>query len=133
MRILLFPVFLLTLLAASFVSPPAAQAVDCGAIRSACIADCSSIVGNPARLRACTTRCSLAVCPTASPLCRPGDQTICRNGFSSCNGACNALAAIPSAAATANASACALRCCSDFRACLSARSCDVSGIVCSTR
>jgi hypothetical protein len=94
-------------------------AVDCGELRSACVANCANIVDNPARLQACANRCSIGVCPTIPSTCRAGDQTVCRNGFSSCNGACDALAAIPTAAAIVNASACSAKCCTNFKACLS--------------
>jgi hypothetical protein len=128
MRIALLTLPLIFVGVTLFATPPAG-AVDCGQLRSSCAANCAN-VANIARRQACATRCSLTVCPTIPSLCRPGDQTVCRNGFSSCNGACDALAAIPSAAATANATACVRKCCSNFRQCLSLRSCDVSGISC---
>lgn len=128
MRIVLLAASLILFLVALVPAPPAG-AVDCGQLRSSCAANCANIA-NIARRQACATRCSLTVCPTTQSLCRPGDQTVCRNGFSSCNGPCDALAAIPSAAATVNASACARKCCTNFRQCLSLRSCDVSGLSC---
>lgn len=109
--------------------PAPAGAVDCAELRSSCVANCAS-VDNPARRQACANRCALTVCPAAPRTCRPGDQRVCQNSFSSCNGACEALTAIPSAAATADASVCARRCCTDFRMCLSLRNCDVSGVTC---
>lgn len=129
MRILLIALSLL-LSATVLLAPGEARAVDCGEARGACVANCGKIIGNPARLQACVNRCSIGVCPVLPQACRPGDQTVCNTGFSSCQGACDALAAIPSAAATVNATACASRCCSNFKACLSQRSCDVSGLVC---
>jgi hypothetical protein len=129
MRIPAIAAALLALFGTALLPAPAA-AVDCGSLRSSCTAECGRIIDNPARLQACVNRCSLMVCPGRLQVCRPGDQTVCRNGFSSCNGACDALAAIPTAAALTNAAACASRCCTNFKACLSARSCDVSSIVC---
>lgn len=130
MRILLLAAASLMLLSTTLLIGSSAKAVDCGELRSACVANCASIVDNPARLQACANRCSIGVCPTIPSTCRAGDQTVCRNGFSSCNGACDALAAIPTAAAIVNASACSAKCCTNFKACLSQRSCDVSGVVC---
>jgi hypothetical protein len=120
----------LSLICLALLRVPPALAVDCGELRSSCTAQCARIIDNNARLQACTNRCSLMVCPDIVQTCRAGDQTVCNNGFSSCNGACDALAAIPTAAALTNADACRSRCCTNFRACLSQRSCDVSGIVC---
>jgi hypothetical protein len=119
----------LTLLCLGLLVAPA-HALDCGEMRSSCTAECARIIDNNARLQACANRCSLMVCPSIVQTCRAGDQTVCRNGFSSCSGACDALAAIPTAAAITNASACQARCCTNYKACLSQRSCDVSGLTC---
>jgi hypothetical protein len=127
--VLVFVSVALALACMAIVSPQPVSAVDCGALRGACVADCAN-VANPARRQACANRCSLTVCPTTPSTCRPGDQTVCRNSFSSCNGTCDALTAIPSAAATADAAVCARSCCRDFRLCLSLRHCDVSGVAC---
>jgi hypothetical protein len=130
MRVLLVSVSVALALAfMALLSPQPANAVDCGQLRSSCAANCGNIA-NTARRQACANRCSLTVCPTTPPTCRPGDQTVCRNSFSSCNGTCDALTAIPSAAATADAAVCARSCCRDFRLCLSLRNCDVSGVAC---
>lgn len=62
--------------------------------------------------------------------CRPGDQTVCNNGFQSCNNGCDALASIPTAAALQNQTACQSRCCTQFKNCLNQRACDVGTITC---
>ena len=48
----------------------------------------------------------------------PGDQSVCNNGFNSCNNGCDALAAIPSGAAIQNQTACSNRCCNQLKVCV---------------
>jgi len=65
--------------------------------------------------------------PTQSP-CGAGSQSVrvCNDDFRSCNSVCTATALDPSA----DIAGCGLRCCSQFKACLSIRQCDVSSINC---
>jgi len=131
------------LLATAFMmlSAAAAMAVDCAAIRAACIDQCQNRAGatgqlNPvtgtlaARVEACVNRCSIAPCqqtPLSDRLCDTTGQGICNNGFQSCNNAC-----IPSTATTAaqiqSQASCSAFCCTKFKQCLSQRQCDISTI-----
>jgi hypothetical protein len=65
--------------------------------------------------------------PTQSP-CSAGSQSVrvCNDDFRSCGSVCTATALDP----TADIAGCGLRCCSQFKACLSIRQCNVSGINC---
>jgi hypothetical protein len=117
------------------------MAQDCRAIQRACVASClggSGATGDlnqvmrvvPERVKACITRCSIAPCeqrPLASRLCDATAQRICNNGFQACGGAC-----VPSTAASAaeveGQAACSTFCCSQFKACLSQRQCDLATI-----
>jgi hypothetical protein len=110
--------------------PASAQQSNCAAQRGACVAACAERETSQARLQACSNRCSIQFCPNIQLACRPGDQSVCTNGFNSCNNGCDALAAIPSGAAIQNQMACSTRCCNQFKLCLSQRSCDVSAINC---
>ena len=120
-------------------TPTIAQ--DCRAIQRACVASCiggSGATGDlnqvmrvvPERLKACITRCSIAPCdqtPLAARLCDATSQSICNNGFQACGDAC-----VPSTAATAaeveGQAACSTFCCSQFKACLSQRQCNLPTI-----
>ena len=120
-------------------TPTIAQ--DCRAIQRACVASCiggSGATGDlnqvmrvvPERVKACITRCSIAPCdqtPLAARLCDATSQSICNNGFQACGDAC-----VPSTAATAaeveGQAACSTFCCSQFKACLSQRQCDLATI-----
>ena len=120
-------------------TPTIAQ--DCRAIQRACVASCiggSGATGDlsqvmrvvPERVKACITRCSIAPCdqtPLAARLCDATSQSICNNGFQACGDAC-----VPSTAATAaeveGQAACSTFCCSQFKACLSQRQCDLAAI-----
>jgi hypothetical protein len=123
-----------------FVATPT-MAQDCRAIQRACVASClggSGATGDlnlvmrvvPERIKACITRCSIATCdqtPLAARLCDATSQRICNNGFQACGGAC-----VPSTAASAaeveGQAACSAFCCSQFKACLSQRQCDLATI-----
>jgi len=117
------------------------MAQDCRAIQRACVASCiggSGATGDlnqvmrvvPERVKACITRCSIAPCdqtPLAARLCDATSQSICNNGFQACGDAC-----VPSTAATAaeveGQAACSTFCCSQFKACLSQRQCNLPTI-----
>jgi hypothetical protein len=130
MRSILLAAACIMLFTAAMVGGPGAARADCAAIQSACFDHCRSSETNAGRVSACANRCSITFCQDIPTTCRPGDQRVCNDDFRSCNGACAALAAIPSAAATANATACSSRCCTGFKACLNQRSCDTSGLDC---
>jgi len=65
--------------------------------------------------------------PTQSA-CGAGSQSVrvCNDDFRSCNSVCTANALD----ASADIAGCGLRCCTLFKACLSIRQCNVSGINC---
>jgi hypothetical protein len=130
MRTFLFAAVCFALFAATLAREPAVAQSNCATIRSSCIAACNERETSQARFQACANRCSIQFCPDTLLVCRPGDQSVCTNGFNSCNNGCDALAAIPSAAAIQNQTACSSRCCSQFKVCLSQRNCDVAGITC---
>lgn len=130
MRILLIAGACLTVLVAMLAWEPASAQSNCATQRSACVAACNDRETSQARFQACTNRCSIQACQDIPIACRPGDQSVCNNGFKSCNNGCDALAAIPSAAAIQNQTACSNRCCNQLKVCLAQRSCDVSNITC---
>jgi hypothetical protein len=130
MRILLLAAACFTLLATMLAWEPASAQSNCAAQRSACVAACNDRETSQPRFQACANRCSIQFCQDIPIACRPGDQSVCRNGFNSCNNGCDALAAIPTAGAIQNQTACSSRCCSQLKVCLGQRSCDVSGITC---
>jgi hypothetical protein len=117
------------------------MAQDCTAIRRACVRSCLGGTGAtgdlsqvmrvvPGRVKACINRCSIAPCeqtPLAARLCDTTAQRICTNGFRACSGAC-----IPSTATTAaeieSQASCSTFCCSQLKACLAQRKCDISTI-----
>ena len=130
MRILLIAAACFTLFATTFGSEPASAQSNCAAQRSACVAACNDRETSQPRFQACANRCSIQFCQDIPIACRPGDQSVCNNGFNSCNNGCDALAAIPSGAAIQNQTACSNRCCNQLKVCLSQRSCEVSNITC---
>jgi hypothetical protein len=117
------------------------MAQDCTAIRRACVRSCLGGTGAtgdlsqvmrvvPGRVKACINRCSIAPCeqtPLAARLCDTTAQRICTNGFRACSGAC-----IPSTATTAaeieSQASCSTFCCSQLKACLAQRKCNISTI-----
>ena len=117
------------------------MAQDCRAIQRACVASCiggSGATGDlsqvmrvvPERVKACITRCAIAPCeqrPLAARLCDETAQSICNNGFQACGDAC-----LPSTAANAaevqSQAACSTFCCSQLKACLAQRQCDLATI-----
>jgi len=127
--------------ACMMVSAAPAMAVDCAAIRAACIDHCLGAPGTTgstplvfptqrAQVKACIDRCSIAPCqqtPLSARLCDATGQRICNTGFQSCNNAC-----IPSTATTAaqiqSQASCSASCCTKFKQCLSSRQCDISTI-----
>jgi hypothetical protein len=114
---------------------------DCRAIQRACVASClggSGATGDlsqvmrvaPGRVKACITRCSIAPCeqtPLAARLCDATAQRICNNGFQACGDACLPSTAT-SAAEVESQAACSTFCCSQFKACLAQRQCDLPTI-----
>ena len=117
------------------------MAQDCRAIQRACVASClggSGATGDlsqvmrvvPERVKACITRCSIAPCeqtPLAARLCDATAQRICNNGFQACGDACLPSTAT-SAAEVESQAACSTFCCSQFKACLAQRQCDLPTI-----
>jgi hypothetical protein len=130
MRTLILAAACLILSAVCVVWSPPDGLADCAAVRSSCVAACRDRETDQARFQACSDRCSIQFCQDVPISCRAGDQTVCNNGFQSCNNGCDALAAIPTAAAIQNQTACATRCCNQFKVCLSQRNCDVARITC---
>ena len=118
------------------------MAQDCTAIQRACVAHCLGCVGAggdlsqilrvaPQRIRPCIIRCTIAPCgqtgALAARLCDATAQSICNNGFRACTDSC-----IPSTATTAaeieSQASCSTFCCSQVKACLGQRKCDISTI-----
>jgi len=130
MRILLLAAACFTLLATMLAWEPASAQSNCAAQRSACVAACNDRETSQPRFQACANRCSIQSCRDTVIECRAGDQTVCNNGFRSCNNGCDALASIPTAAAIQNQTACQSRCCTQFKVCLVQRGCDVGTITC---
>jgi hypothetical protein len=129
-RLLLAAACLIVFASALASHPEEGVALNCTAVRVACIEACNNRETTQAGFQACSNRCSIQTCRDTVIQCRPGDQTICNNGFQSCNNGCDALAAIPTAAALQNQTACQSRCCTQFKNCLNQRACDVSTITC---
>jgi hypothetical protein len=126
----LYLTFVLVAFAALFSFDTPAPAADCSEIRGACRANCGRGVTSASRIQACLNRCSVIVCRDTPSVCTPTDQNVCQDDFRSCNGACAALASLPSAAATVTVEVCARRCCNNLRICLGQRQCDVGGFSC---
>ena len=120
-------------------APSLAQ--DCAAIQAACIDQCRGTAGSigqaplvfgtqRARVQACINRCLISPCqqtPLTSRLCDATAQSICNNGFRSCNDACVPSTATTQAAIESQA-ACGTFCCTQFKRCLTSRQCDISTI-----
>ena len=113
-----------------------AIAVDCAAIRAACVDRCQTVFGNSQQSRTtaeqknCANRCSIASCqqtPLAARLCDATAQTICNNGFTACTDACISSTATTAAIIQSQAS-CTTSCCTKFKLCLGERQCDISTI-----
>jgi hypothetical protein len=131
MRTLLLAAACVVLFATAMVSrPDDGLAINCAAVRSACVSTCNNRETSQAGFQACSNRCSIQSCRDTVIECRAGDQTVCNNGFRSCNNGCDALASIPTAAAIQNQTACQSRCCTQFKVCLVQRGCDVGTITC---
>jgi hypothetical protein len=110
-----------------------AIAVDCAAIRAACVERCQTITGT-AQQKNCANRCSIASCqqtPLAARTCDANAQTICSSSFRSCSDACTVSFAATQAIISAQAS-CATSCCTKFKLCLGQRQCDLRGIIATT-
>ena len=118
-----------------------AIAVDCAAIRAACLERCRTVFGNAqqsqttAQQKNCANRCSIASCqqtPLAARTCDANAQTICSSSFRSCSDACTTSFAATAATLQAQAS-CTTSCCTKFKLCLAQRQCEIStitGITC---
>ena len=128
-RIVLMATACLMLLAAA-----PAMAVDCAAIRAACLDRCRTVFGTgtsqqsqTAQQKNCASRCSIASCqqtPLAVRLCDATAQTICNTSFTSCTDAC-----ITSTAAILQAQAsCTTSCCTKLKLCLGQRQCEIGSI-----
>lgn len=130
MRILLTAAAFFAFFATTLAWEPVSAQSNCATQRSACIDACSDRETSQPRFQACANRCAIQFCQDIPIACRPGDQSVCNNGFNSCNNGCDALAAIPSGAALQNQTACVNRCCNQLKVCLAQRSCDVSGNTC---
>ena len=106
-----------------------AIAVDCAAIRAACVERCQTIAGT-AQQKACANRCSISSCqqtPLAARTCDATAQSICNNSFRSCSDACITSVAATQAIIQAQAS-CRTSCCTKFKVCLAQRQCEIGSI-----
>ena len=106
-----------------------AMAVDCAAIRAACVERCQTIAGT-AQQKACANRCSISSCqqtPLAARLCDATAQSICNNSFTSCTDACITSTATTQAIIQAQAS-CTTSCCTNFKLCLAQSQCEIGTI-----
>lgn len=111
-----------------------AMAVDCAAIRAACVERCTTVTGGTAQQKNCANRCSISSCqqtPLAARTCDANAQTICSSSFRSCSDACTVSFAATQAIISAQAS-CATSCCTKFKLCLGQRQCDLRGIIATT-
>jgi len=111
-----------------------AMAVDCAAIRAACVERCTTVTGGPAQQKNCANRCSISSCqqtPLAARTCDANAQTICSSSFRSCSDACTVSFAATAATIQSQAS-CTTSCCTKFKLCLGQRQCDLRGIVATT-
>jgi hypothetical protein len=115
-----------------------AMAVDCAAIRAACVEHCQTIASTAAgatRLTSaqeknCENRCSIASCqqtPLAARLCDATAQSICNSSFKSCSDACITSVATTQAVVQSQAS-CTTSCCTKFKVCLAQRQCEIATI-----
>ena len=106
-----------------------AMAVDCAAVRAACVKRCQTIAG-PAQQQACANRCSISSCqqtPLAARLCDATAQSICSNSFRSCSDSCITSSAATAAVIQTQAS-CTTSCCTKFKVCLAQRQCEIGSI-----
>ena len=90
-----------------------AMAVDCAAIRAACVERCTTVTGGPAQQKNCANRCSISSCqqtPLAARTCDANAQTICSSSFRSCSDACTTSFAATAATIQAQASCTTSRC-----------------------
>jgi hypothetical protein len=95
-----------------------AKAVDCAAIRAACVERCQTITST-AQQKNCANRCSISSCqetPLAARLCDATAQTICSTSFRSCSDACTVSFAATAATIQSQAS-CTTSCCTKFKLC----------------
>ena len=116
-------------------------AQNCRAIQRACVASClggSGATGDlaavmrvaPGRIKACITRCSIAPCedtPLQARVCDATAQRICNSGFQACSSACITSTAT-NAAEVESQAACSTFCCSQIKACLAQRQCELATI-----
>ena len=126
-----------------FATEPAV-AQNCAAIQQACLDQCQGASGqigsiplvlgtgntSVGRVKACVDRCFITPCqesPLTARLCDATAQSICNNGFRSCNDACVPSTATTQAAIESQA-ACGTFCCTQFKRCLTSRQCDISTI-----
>jgi hypothetical protein len=113
-----------------------AMAVDCAAIRAACVDRCQTVFGNAQQSRTtaeqknCANRCSISSCqqtPLAARTCDATAQSICNNSFTSCTDACITSTATTQAILQAQAS-CTTSCCTKLKLCLGQRQCEIGSI-----
>ena len=84
MRSLLLAAACLILFATAVAWRPAeGLAVNCAAVRSSCVAACNNRETTQAGIQACSNRCSIQFCRDTVIECRPGDQRVCNDDFSS--------------------------------------------------
>ena len=106
-----------------------AIAVDCAAVRAACVERCQTITGT-AQQKNCANRCSISSCqqtPLAARLCDATAQSICNNSFTSCTDACITSVATTAAIIQSQAS-CTTACCTKRKVCLAQRQCEIGDI-----
>jgi hypothetical protein len=118
-----------------------AIAVDCAAIRAACVERCVTVFrpgatqqSQTAQEKNCVNRCSIASCqetPLAARLCDATAQSLCTSSFRSCSDACIVSFAATAATIQSQAS-CTTSCCTKFKLCLGQRQCDLRGIIATT-
>jgi len=107
-----------------------AMAVDCAAIRAACVERCTTVTGGPAQQKNCANRCSISSCqqtPLAARLCDATAQSICNSSFRSCSDACITSVATTAAIIQSQAS-CTTSCCTKLKVCLAQRQCEIGAI-----
>jgi hypothetical protein len=122
-----------------FATAPA-MAVDCAAIRAACVERCQTIAGTAqqtiagtsqtAQQKNCANRCSISSCqqtPLAARLCDATAQSICNSSFRSCSDACITSVATTAAIIQSQAS-CTTSCCTKLKVCLAQRQCEIGAI-----
>jgi hypothetical protein len=140
MRTIFLATFLATVCMAFLAAAPAI-AQDCAAIQAACVDQCVNTAGatgqlNPvtgnqsARVQACINRCSIAPCqqtPLSNRLCDANAQNLCNKGFRACTDSCTPSTATTQAIIETQAS-CTTFCCTQLKACLTHRFCDISSI-----